>query len=896
MFSWSSAIFDPLWRTAIGVVPLALMVAVICRYLPHRPGARHALWCVVLLALGVLPLLPGLASERAAVSPAGYASSSPVVDMDLPLRPAPVAPPVESAIFQQSSAAEPICSADAGGPLGEDVATEVEPISVDGTGAVLAENHDVPPIDLRRLLTHVLRATGAASNGLAEAAPDRSAEAAELPLGETASPEVTFAVPAAAPPGDAPLARLPESAEPPLGGILRRWRVWGDEIAAVRDALGHVSPIPASLWLGGAVLMGLFQATGALILRRRLRAGYPAPADVRRAVAVAARRLGLRSVPPCRMVRGRVSPMIWCGWRRRLILPGELWAELDEAGRHAVITHELAHLRRRDHWVRWLDLALGCIYWWHPLVWWVRSRVQSEAEICCDAWVTWVMPRERRAYAGALLAAHTFVSAELGAVPAVGIGAGGRNAKTIARRLTMIMTRKDAPGFSTTGWILAGALIFTGWAATPARSQPAPAPAVVVTHEAPGEAPIVLSADGIVVAAADGSGGVTRITAVPAEAPAPARANEPVEARMDRLERQLAELTALLQAQRAGSAATVPAAPVLPRTPRMGRARVQAPGQPALPAPPTPPLSAAPGAPAPLARMAGETIEREYELEAGKLDALLELMSRDDVPIVVMRRGDKIGVRATAAQHEVLSRFVGLIGNPVHRTYTVPAGKLEAFVKLMIREDVPIHISPGHGEVEVHGTPAQQRIVEDFLKIINGLPVAQAGGCSEDALSLYRALGAGQEKWRSEGLMRAQAHAEQWRARASELDALRAHGRAFAGQRQTMQAEAERFREEAQRLREEYERLREQFDRAREQWEREVEERSQANDAAVDAQAEAFEAEWEAMLASYEAQLEHAESLEAAADAMEEAADEMAEQAEQAESIEPAAAVELEAH
>ena len=116
--------------------------------------------------------------------------------------------------------------------------------------------------------------------------------------------------------------------------------------------------------------------------RRRLRGAYPAPPEVCDLVRFAAQRMGLSRSPRVMLIDRRMSPMIWCGRRPMLVLPVDLWDELDDAGRHAVIFHELAHLLRRDHWVCRLSIAATCLYWWHPLVWWVRKRVHEEAEMC----------------------------------------------------------------------------------------------------------------------------------------------------------------------------------------------------------------------------------------------------------------------------------------------------------------------------------------------------------------------------------------------------------------------------------------------------------------------------------------------------------------------------------
>jgi beta-lactamase regulating signal transducer with metallopeptidase domain len=90
-------------------------------------------------------------------------------------------------------------------------------------------------------------------------------------------------------------------------------------------------------------------------------------------VAEASRELGLRRPPVTLMVDLAVSPMLWCGRRVRLVLPRPLWAQLDDVSRRAVICHELAHLRRRDHWVCRAEMIIGWVYWWHPVVWSARN-------------------------------------------------------------------------------------------------------------------------------------------------------------------------------------------------------------------------------------------------------------------------------------------------------------------------------------------------------------------------------------------------------------------------------------------------------------------------------------------------------------------------------------------
>jgi hypothetical protein len=137
-------------------------------------------------------------------------------------------------------------------------------------------------------------------------------------------------------------------------------------------------------------------------------------------------------------VPGRVSPMLWAvGLRPRLLLPAGLWPKLDSQQRAALLLHELAHWWRGDHWIRVLELATTCLYWWHPVVWWARRELHEAEEQCCDAWVVWALPGAARSYALALVETLDFLSEARPVLPAAASGVG--QVPDLRRRLTMIM-------------------------------------------------------------------------------------------------------------------------------------------------------------------------------------------------------------------------------------------------------------------------------------------------------------------------------------------------------------------------------------------------------------------------------------------------------------------------
>jgi beta-lactamase regulating signal transducer with metallopeptidase domain len=463
------------------------------------------------------------------------------------------------------------------------------------------------------------------------------------------------------------------------------WRAWFAQIIAVRDAIAGLTPIPTGIWLGGSVIFLLALAGRIVRFRRLLRSAQPAPREVVELVGLSSSVIGLRTAPTVMMTFRKISPLVWCGRQRLLVLPIGLWNELDDDGRSAVLLHELAHLKRRDHLICWVEMIISLLYWWHPLVWWVRRKLRDEADFACDAWVTALLPGSRRAYASALLTTRQFVSEFHNAAPAVGLGVSTPRAKRFARRLTMVMTERSGPRLSIMGIALAACLAAAGWLAAPIFACP---PTEECTEQAAQTAQAAKNKAKLELekamtrekkAAARG-GGVTTYEAYMADRDALPRANpDDLRGRIDRLEQRLDRLTEHLEkllgsprseapgGQHGIAAATMAPVRVQPRiaeAPGAGptlRATVPVPGQPAPPAA----RAFAPGAVGFAGAAPGpdsdETEVRLYRLPEGKRDDFTKFMSRSDVPIFVSPAEDGINVHATPRQHEVIRGFINLI-------------------------------------------------------------------------------------------------------------------------------------------------------------------------------------------------------------------------------------------
>lgn len=215
--------------------------------------------------------------------------------------------------------------------------------------------------------------------------------------------------------------------------------------ASVPDALlATLTPATAGLALAlfGTCALLTLAWVRARRFRRLIRVADAAPTPLRTRATAMALRVGLRRCPELLLLPARISPMLcMLGGRTLLLLPRDLVASIGDAELDALLTHELAHAKRRDHWARVLELVAFSLYWWLPTAWWLRRALHVAEERCCDARVLALHPSRPRAYADALLHTLDFLAGADRAMPPVACGASTYT--DLKQRLTTIMTRSE---------------------------------------------------------------------------------------------------------------------------------------------------------------------------------------------------------------------------------------------------------------------------------------------------------------------------------------------------------------------------------------------------------------------------------------------------------------------
>jgi bla regulator protein blaR1 len=103
-----------------------------------------------------------------------------------------------------------------------------------------------------------------------------------------------------------------------------------------------------------------------------------------RAVRCAASPLDLKLPIPVFSTSDQMEPGVFGIRKPVLLLPAGIMDRLTPAQLEAVLAHELCHVRRRDNLTAAVHTLVETIFWFHPLVWWIRARLVEEREHACD--------------------------------------------------------------------------------------------------------------------------------------------------------------------------------------------------------------------------------------------------------------------------------------------------------------------------------------------------------------------------------------------------------------------------------------------------------------------------------------------------------------------------------
>jgi len=241
-------------------------------------------------------------------------------------------------------------------------------------------------------------------------------------------------------------------AQPSLFVVVDTWDAIGQPFSASRplpatpgaNGLLFVSVLLLAAWLvGSAAILVTWVARW-----RRVAAAVRAAAPVQhgRELDMLRRLEQIAGVArPIALVASDTSlePGVFGILRPVLLWPRTINAQLDDRHVESILTHEVIHARRRDNLAAAMHMAVQALFWFHPLVWWIGSRLVDERERACDEEVV-RLGSDPRVYAESILkTCELYIESPLVCVSGV-------TGSDLKKRIEQIM--KNDPGARLNVW------------------------------------------------------------------------------------------------------------------------------------------------------------------------------------------------------------------------------------------------------------------------------------------------------------------------------------------------------------------------------------------------------------------------------------------------------------
>ncbi|MEQ9407558.1 MAG: M56 family metallopeptidase [Fuerstiella sp.] len=229
-----------------------------------------------------------------------------------------------------------------------------------------------------------------------------------------------------------------ETQRQPVAGTVESERASAVVARTVRDRMTAWFPFVVAGW-GICVLLISLVNLGGWFVTRRIRTHGRSILDesVTNRMLMLKKRMNI-SKPVQIMESSAIESPAVIGWLRPVILlPPSLLTGLSFGELDAILAHELAHIRRQDYLVNLIQTFTSTLLFYHPVVWYLSSRIRCEREYCCDDEAI-VMSGNRTVYVQAMSTIE-----QRRAAPQLAMGFPGRGGSLTMKRIRRILQPGD---------------------------------------------------------------------------------------------------------------------------------------------------------------------------------------------------------------------------------------------------------------------------------------------------------------------------------------------------------------------------------------------------------------------------------------------------------------------
>ncbi|WP_448553901.1 TonB family protein [Thalassotalea montiporae] len=178
-----------------------------------------------------------------------------------------------------------------------------------------------------------------------------------------------------------------------------------------------------------------------------------------------AAQIGLNHTPRLVISLKAQVPMA-IGWLKPVVLmPAQMLMGLNQAQLEMLLLHELAHIRRYDYLVNFLQTLIEILLFFHPAVIWVSKQMRQEREYCTDDIAVShcgnaVAYAHTLADTASLCQSHHCQNRRHETIPAMAVAASGGDLKArVVRLVDHSCTNEQAPGRLLAALVIIGSLL-----------------------------------------------------------------------------------------------------------------------------------------------------------------------------------------------------------------------------------------------------------------------------------------------------------------------------------------------------------------------------------------------------------------------------------------------------
>ena len=225
------------------------------------------------------------------------------------------------------------------------------------------------------------------------------------------------------------------------------------------EKLPLLLPYISVLWLATITLLASKLLIEISTVNKLPQQGTVAPSDTLQArFNELAKQIHLK-ITPRLLISLKVEVPMAIGWLKPMVLlPASMIIGLTNAQLEMLILHELAHIRRHDYLVNFLQTLVEILLFFHPAVLWVSKQMRNEREYCSDD-IAVQHCGDAIAYAHTLAdTASLCTKTHIHTIPDMAMAASGGDLK---QRVIRLVGHHCAPSNNISKWFASATIIFS---------------------------------------------------------------------------------------------------------------------------------------------------------------------------------------------------------------------------------------------------------------------------------------------------------------------------------------------------------------------------------------------------------------------------------------------------